>query len=267
MRKIWRRYIGFAKCSIETKISYRSGAITNIFSQSTQILFFIFFWSVLFQHNRYIQGYDRNQMIIYILISATINATLSFGVEDLISRKIRDGSIAEDLIKPINFQCMIFFQTIGKVIVEGAISFILTSLFVVIFVDISEYLIIKNIIIFGVSVLFAFMIKFCLAFLGGVLCFYTTNNYGILLLRQVMSDIFGGGMLPLKFFPVWFQEFAKWLPFQASLYLPSQIFLGKISNNKIFIALLIQIIWIVVLWLIARKFFVIAVRKITIQGG
>ena len=74
-------------------------------------------------------------------------------------------------------------------------------------------------------------------------------------------------MLPLSFYPLWFQKLSTVLPFQASVYLPTQIFLGRISGREAVHTLLLQVVWVVILWFLAKILFRFAVRKVTIQGG
>lgn len=73
--------------------------------------------------------------------------------------------------------------------------------------------------------------------------------------------------LAKNIYPLWFQRLAGVLPFQASVYLPTQIFLGRIDGYEIVRVLVLQIIWGVALWVFGKLFFRFAVRKITIQGG
>lgn len=99
------------------------------------------------------------------------------------------------------------------------------------------------------------------------MCFYTQDGFGVVYLRQVVTDVFSGAMLPLSFFPGWFQSLADVLPFQASVYLPTQIFLGRIEGAGVVRTLVLQAVWVVVMWVISGLLFRFAARKITIQGG
>lgn len=267
MRRFWRRYRGFARCSMEMRMAYRMGFFFNWLSSLIGLLVSLFLWRVLFQTQSTIQGYDWNQMILYALIVAMLNATLSFGTEMNLSEKILDGSIASDLTKPVDIQHMSFFQALGESAVEGGISLAVISVMAILLTDLSEFLCPSRILMFVLSLILAFLLKFCLAYLGGLLCFFTSNGFGVVYLRQVITDIFSGAMLPLSFYPLWFQKVSGVLPFQASVYLPTQIFLGRVEGKELATTLLIQVFWVAALWVGGRFCFRLAIRKITIQGG
>lgn len=267
MKRFWKRYSGFARCSMEEKLAYRSSFFMSWLSNLVGILVSIFLWKMLFQEQSVIQGYDWNQMILYALIVAMLNATLSFGTELEMSEKILDGSVATDLTKPIDFQIMSFFQALGQSVVEGGISVVVISLLAVFLTDLGPFLHIETILPFAASLILAFLLKFCLAYFGGLMCFFTSNGFGVVYLRQVITDVFSGALLPLSFFPMWFQKLSGFLPFQASVYLPTQIFLGRVEGRELVSMLLLQAVWIVVMWIVAKLFFHFAIKKVTIQGG
>lgn len=267
MCRFWKRYHGFAKCSMEMRMAYRMGFFFNWLSSLVGLLVSIFLWKTLFQAQSIVQGYDWNQMILYALIVAFLNATLSMGTEMNMSQKILDGSIASDLTKPVDIQHMSFFQAIGESVVEGVISLAVVFVLAVVLTDLTGYLRPSKLLLFTVSLLLAFLLKFCLAYLGGLLCFFTSNGFGVVYLRQVITDVFSGAMLPLSFYPLWFQKVSSVLPFQASVYLPTQIFLGRVEGKELAVTLLLQTFWVVVLWIGAKFCFQLAVKKITIQGG
>lgn len=267
MIRFFKKYGRFAKCAIEMKLAYRIGFLFRWLENMAGILVSIFLWRVLFQQQSVIQGYDWNQMILYALIAAMLNATLSYSTELKLAREVLDGSIASDLTKPVDIQNMCFFQTLGSSVVEGGLAFILISALAFLLADVEMYLEPVRLLLFVISVLLAFLLKFCLAYIGGITCFFTSNGYGVVYLRQVITDIFSGALLPLSLFPGWFQKLSGVLPFQASVYFPTQIFLGRVNGGEIAGSLFIQASWVAVLWIGGRMFFQVAVKKVTIQGG
>lgn len=263
----FRRYSGFARCAVQEQLAYRKSFFMHTVSNLMSILISLFLWKALFAQQSTIQGYDWNQMVLYALIAALVNATMSFGLELEMGARILDGSIASDLTKPIDFQNMCFFQAIGQASVEGGMALIVIMAVAVLATDLSSFMVPWRIILFIVSLLLAFLLKFCLVYLGVLMCFFTSNGYGIVYLRQVISDVFSGAMLPLSFYPAWFQRLSEVLPFQASVYLPTQIFLGRIGGSEIIKALVLQVMWVIVMWIVGKLFFRFAIRRITIQGG
>lgn len=72
---------------------------------------------------------------------------------------------------------------------------------------------------------------------------------------------------PITLFPMWFQNLSNYLPFKELIYTPINIWLGEISHQEIIFVIIKQIIWGIILYVIAKKFFKHAIKNITINGG
>ena len=87
------------------------------------------------------------------------------------------------------------------------------------------------------------------------------------ILRKAIISIFSGIIAPITLFPMWFQNLANILPFKELIYTPINIWLGQITINDIYFVIIKQVIWVVILYILARIFFNHAIKKITINGG
>ena len=85
--------------------------------------------------------------------------------------------------------------------------------------------------------------------------------------RKSVISIFSGLIAPLTLFPTWFQKIADILPFKEFIYTPINIYLGILELNEIPFIIFKLIIWIILLYVIAKVFFNYAVKKITVNGG
>ena len=63
------------------------------------------------------------------------------------------------------------------------------------------------------------------------------------------------------------KKIAKVLPFKDCIYTPINIYFGNLSKMEIVSILLKQVIWIVILYGIAKIVFKKAVKNITVNGG
>lgn len=85
--------------------------------------------------------------------------------------------------------------------------------------------------------------------------------------KKAIIKIFSGVIAPISLFPIWFQNLSKILPFKELIYTPINIWLGQVSYNEILFVIVKQIIWGIILYIVAKLFFNHAVKKITINGG
>lgn len=86
-------------------------------------------------------------------------------------------------------------------------------------------------------------------------------------LRKATITIFSGMIAPISLFPMWFQNISKYLPFKELIYTPINIWLGQVSYQEIVFVIIKQIIWGIILYLIARKFFSHVIKNLSINGG
>jgi ABC-2 type transport system permease protein len=97
--------------------------------------------------------------------------------------------------------------------------------------------------------------------------FWTTDARGLGGLAGTLVIFLGGFVVPLRFFPDWVQPLLLALPFAGIIQLPTDIFIGRISDVAALQALASQAIWAVALLGLAQLTVVAAVRRVSVQGG
>ena len=121
--------------------------------------------------------------------------------------------------------------------------------------------------LFLAVILLGIPVTFFFTMIIGLVGFYSSSIWGMQILRKSIICIFSGLIAPITLFPKWFQVIANVLPFKELIYTPINIWLGQVSMNDIILVMIKQIIWIGVLYGIAKMFFNHAVKKVTINGG
>ena len=84
---------------------------------------------------------------------------------------------------------------------------------------------------------------------------------------MVVSDILSGLVLPLPFFPTFFQNIANILPFRYISDFPFRLYVGNIPLKEGVIGIVVQIIWMIILIIIGQILMKKALNKAVIQGG
>jgi ABC-2 type transport system permease protein len=74
-------------------------------------------------------------------------------------------------------------------------------------------------------------------------------------------------VVPLRFFPDWLQPLLLSLPFAAIIQVPTDIFIGRLSGISIVEALASQLLWTVAMLGFAQITVLLAVRRVSLQGG
>lgn len=124
-----------------------------------------------------------------------------------------------------------------------------------------------RVLLFFVSLFLGMGIKFGIQYLFSLLCFYTDNSYGVTKAREVLTNFFSGALLPLVMFPGVLRRAVEILPFQGIVFTPCSIFIGTFSMTESLRGIVVQAVWIGILWVCGALFWKKASGVISLYGG
>jgi ABC-2 type transport system permease protein len=110
-------------------------------------------------------------------------------------------------------------------------------------------------------------VVFCFDWLFACLAFYTTETWGLGMVRQSIGVFFSGALIPLALMPEWLRSVCQGLPFVQALYVPVSLLSGITPLSEAPRLWLGQLAWLAGLLVASRAVFRIAIRKVTVQGG
>jgi len=96
---------------------------------------------------------------------------------------------------------------------------------------------------------------------------WTTDARGVASMVTTVMWFFSGMLLPPEFLPHWLRTLVWWLPFQAQLYAPTTIYLGRTGELDRGQLLALQALWALILMGVGKAMLAAGQRKLTIQGG
>jgi ABC-2 type transport system permease protein len=256
------------KLALQNSVAYRGSLIINMTANIFFIVSLYYLWKAIFSGSEELAGYSWEEMKAYLLISFLSTTLLSWYSETNISGKIIDGTVAIDLLKPLNFQKARLAETLGTSLFEGGISAVFVTIVSIIFAGVILPSNILTTILFIVSLFSSIFIKFGIVYIAGLICFWTSNSLGIAWGRAAITNFFSGALIPLSFFPNWLENTALYLPFQGIVHTPASIYLGHFQNYGSVIQMVgLQVFWVILLWLFGKAMWNWAVRQVTIHGG
>src|SRR5262245_40849854 len=203
-----RKYLILTNQSLQIAMAYRVRFFMSLLSGLIQVLVLYYIWRVVYAHQEELNGFTLSSMVTYIFISYAVRNLYGYYTETAISRSIRDGSVAIELIKPLNYQLARFFESVGSVLVEGIlVGLLVLSLGFGLF-QITLPPTLAAGVLFGVSLGLSLLVNFSLSYLVGLVAFWTTSLFGIINSKRFIMDFFSGGLVPLAFFPAWLEGIA-----------------------------------------------------------
>ena len=272
LRQSLRIYKPFTIGRVQEQLAYKWPFYLFLFSSMLSLLVGYYLWRAIYNSSSSVSlgGFTQNEMIVYIFMSYVTSNLVRVSVTRDIGNDVVEGTIAMNLVKPISYQVRLFFSSIGNVIfrffIPGLPIWIVMS--ILRYVNLLEYppspLVI---VLYLVSVCFSFGIMFLFDFCFGLLAFYTTYVWGLNLAKQAILGFLTGQLIPLAFFPETIQRIFDFLPFASMNYTPVMIYLNKMPLERVVFSMGIQVIWIIILYLIANYFWKRVTKRITVLGG
>jgi ABC-2 type transport system permease protein len=262
-----KKYISLGKVSMANSLAFRGNFIISITVSLFMVVSMYFLWQAIFNGRQSLAGFTWDEMKSYLLIVFITNSLISWYSETKIAWKILDGSVAMDLLKPLDFQKARLSETLGTSILEGGVSVAMACIVMLIFAGITVPTNIVTWILFLISLFSGLLIKFSIVYIAGLFCFWTSSPNGIAWTRAAVTNLFSGALIPLAFFPDWLKTASLILPFQGIVHIPANIFLDRLQGGTLFIMVGVQLVWVIVLWYIGKLVWARAVRQVTIHGG
>ncbi|MES2200755.1 MAG: ABC-2 family transporter protein [candidate division FCPU426 bacterium] len=255
-------YLAFFSSALQAHLAYSGSLLISLAASAVGYLITVMIWNYALPDRA-----EAHAMFAYLTLGFVMTYITSLFLERSIGERIREGLVATDLLKPVDFQLFYMVQSLSDLVFQAVLSLLIMGLGALILGRDLMPASPAALPAFFLSVGLAFLVQYGIsfAFVQGI--FLTNSNYGIFASRQALHQTFSGVFAPLAMYPPALRAVAEWLPFQHVVYTPVGIYLGRIQGAAVGRALLEQALWAVALLLGSRLLFKKMLTKITIQGG
>jgi ABC-2 type transport system permease protein len=262
-----RGYLAVMRANFMVGIVYRFGFLFSILGNVIYLGVAYYLWKSIYRHADVIRGLTFNETFLYVGLGSAIFILLKTYVDWILNFEIREGAIASYLIKPIDFGLYVLFFTLGGLLVNLA-AITAPTLFMLIIVFKVKFVLGPGLIVFPLSLLMAFLVSFFIDYFVGLLGFYSESVWGLSTVKEIIVTVFSGALIPLQFFPDALQKILLWLPFQAIYHTPLMMVTRPDQGWEALLRmLLVQLLWVVVLFIGTRIFYNQAIKVLRISGG
>jgi len=214
-----------------------------------------------------IRGMTFNETFLYVGLGSSVFVLLKTYTDWFIHGDIREGTIANYLIKPVDVGAYYMFSSMGLFLFNAVVITIPTFLLLA-FVFKVQFTIGPGLFVFPISLVMAYLITFSLDYFVGLFGFYTESVWGLSTTKEIIITVFSGALIPLQFFPDAIQKVLFWLPFQAMFHTPITMITRPDQGWDVILSMLaVQLFWVVAMFVVAKLFYVQAVKVLRISGG
>jgi len=258
-------YVEFARKAFAREATYRLEVFTEVGSLVVRVYLLRSLWTALYAQNIAPMGLPLHSMITYATVALLMSLILEVDGTRQIREKIREGTIATDLMKPISLPLYFFSDGVGQtglhaILVVPSILFAL----LLVHIDVPPPAVFLA---FLLSFALGYLVNFFLNFLMNAIAFWTLETFAVQLIVRWVSDLLSGQIIPLSFFPGLLGRIVFALPFAAIYSTPLLIYVGIIKPAQYPQFILAQALWLVLFGGVSALVWRGAASRVVIQGG
>lgn len=255
-------------------IAYRAEYYMSLVLNPLRFFALVMIWYFIYNANGIteIKGYELTGLITYFMISTIVYIITYNNIPENFQDEITKGDFIVNLLKPVYYP----FIWLLKKIARRGFAFLIEviPLFIIFALFFKKYFIIGDIGFFLVSVLFAFFISYLVSSLIACIAFWFINIRSLAWLLRFVISFSSGMFVPITLFPSFLEKILNFLPFKYLSYVPTNIYLGKFSKDialpfvdTVYFQLIMQVVWIAILYLLLRFTWKRGVKKFAGVGA
>lgn len=260
LRKYWTITVtGFREATV-----YRLNAIMGVVTSAIFLLLMYALWSSIAAAGE-LQG-GLTQVMTYLVVGQIVSNTVFVNAEEFIGERIREGTIVNELKRPIGLQTQTYFRLLGRTGFNFLSKAIPIGLLGGFFLDLQ----LPTVLYAGffiVSLFLSFHLVFLFSYTVSLLIFWTKVEWSLRMMRNLVQRLFSGALFPLYLLPATLAPIFDALPFQSMVDAPISIFLMQVQGQELFFVFGKQLVWIVILFGLGELLWWRAKTKLTVQGG
>ena len=247
---------------------YRANLLMYLFYWLVSPIIYLAVWTSIANSKGSVNGFTANDFITYYMTLLIVDQITSNIVIHTFAYKIQDGSLSNELIRPIHpmlTNALVNNVAFKVLFILGLIPIwiVLALLFKPDFASVTG----QGILLAVPAMIIGFLIGFLLSAAITSLAFWTTRVYSIHEFYFALMLLFSGQFVPLTLMPQVIQNIAQYLPFQIQMYFPIQIILGKLSTTQILQGYIVAVVWLVLAILFFNGVWRNGVKKYSAVGA
>ena len=263
-------YLSYFKSVLITRLQYKAAALAGLCTQ--------FFWGFLycmvyqaFYSHASIDSISFRELICYVWLNQAFFSLIYLRNRDPeIGNSIKEGTVAYELCRPYDLYWWWYLKLIAKK--YGAMSLRFIPVLALAFLLPAPYnltapISLQAFLMFLVTLFLGSLIVIGINIIIHTIGFFTKEEKGISSIINTFGELIGGLAVPLPLLPNLIINISEYLPFRLIGDLPFRIYSGNITGNYAIKCIILQIIWIAILWIVGKLLMNKALKKVSIQGG
>lgn len=261
------KYFSAYKISLSQMLEWRLDFwLQRAKSLVTLLLLYYVWWTVSAGGAKQIAGLSGQQLLMYVL-GVHVLRSLVFGDRSRkMATEINDGTFSIYLIKPVKHFWFFFWQELAERTVLTAAAFLETLILSWLWKISWSWPGTETILLSALAIVLALFLYFLLSYFVSLIAFWSRESMGPRFLFEWFLEFASGAFFPLAIVPVWLFLGLAALPFLYLIYVPLLMYLGALSDSAMYLSLVWQIVWLVIIGVLCLITWRRGLRKYTGEG-
>ncbi len=247
IRKWWALFAIF----VQDGIAYRASGIIWILTDLTTAITMPLVWAAASSGGP-IAGLRTSDFVLYYLGMLILGSFVNSHIMWEVAIEIREGIFSTYLIRPISFYQYTFFRNLSWRCIRMAF----TVPFLIALLALYRSFLEGATVYLGwelwASMVLGHLVSFVFVMAMGMIALFTQEAMAVFELYYVPHLFLSGYLFPLSLLPSWAQSASKWMPFYYTAGAPTEILIGKLEGPESHKTLMIQAVWIVVIYAVSQ---------------
>ncbi len=260
-------YVAIFSARFRTLLQYRAAAVAGLTTQVFWGFIRVMIFTAFYASSSTPQPLSVSQVITYTWLSQAMFRLLPWGVDLEIRQMIRSGSVAYEMLRPLDTYTLWLTRGIAL----HAAPTLLRAL----------PMLPAALLLFGMqppvsaaafaawltSLAAALLLSSAMSTLMAILMLWTVSGEGIGRLMMIAMGVLSGMFIPLPLFPDWAQSVLAVLPYRGLVDIPHRLYLGDLAPSALPGLLLFQGVWIAAYVAAGRWLLAVGSKRLVVQGG
>jgi len=268
MQKYWH----VINIGIQNSLTYRFNFLARAVFGLIPLVAMLYVWQKIYAGNgagTTVGTYTLAQMISYYLLTTVVDALTAVNEDDWqIAADIKDGNISQFLLKPIDYLWYRLCLFLSGRLTYLAVAVIPLTLFILYH---HQYFVLPpdwtTLGCFLCSIVLTALLQFFMSYAMAMLAFWVLEVSTFIFILFALEYLASGHLFPLDILPRGLEQALYFTPFPYQLYFPVSIYMGKAAGADLMRGLLVQALWVVATYGIARFAWRRGIRKYSAVGG
>lgn len=268
-------YTAVLRARFVSLLQYRAAAVAGILTQVFWGFIKIMILEAFYGSSASPQPMSFGQVVSYVWLGQAFLGMLPWNVDKDAQQMVRDGSVAYELLRPLDTYWLWFSRTLAlrtAPTLLRSVPLAAFAAFVVPAIGLREWALVPPTGLGGaltwlVTMGLALLLAGAITTLMNITLMWTISSVGLTTVLPSLVTVLSGMIVPLPLFPPALRTFCMALPFRGVADTPYRVYSGHLAGIEVIPAVVHQAVWILLLVLVGRLAMRRGLRRIVIQGG